>query len=97
MIGTLLGSQVLPIQLENASEMNAYFSHTIKTVEIKDEKSFYESLKKVRCLEPDFQRTSFLGLLEKIGKNFTSLAFTGKTWPQFYKEIKDDIHERTKY
>ncbi|MBF0406792.1 MAG: PocR ligand-binding domain-containing protein [Candidatus Riflebacteria bacterium] len=91
MIGTLLGSQILPQTYSGKSEISGAFGNLLESIGIKDNNYFYESIMKVKILEPDFQRISFMQLLNKIGENFVEMAFSEKTWPVFYKEIKDDL------
>ncbi len=92
MIGSLLGSQILPVRLSSEAERRAYSLHLITSLGIEDETAFLKSYDRVRYLEPDFGRVTFLDFLAHLGDHFTQLAFTGKSWPEFLKEIKKDLH-----
>ncbi len=99
MIGTLFGAQILPIRLSRKQEILEQFSDPAKAVGIQDMEEFCRSFDRVRNLEPDFQRISFLEFLQKIGENFISMALSGKSWPQFYREIRDELKilERSRF
>ncbi|MBF0547189.1 MAG: PocR ligand-binding domain-containing protein [Candidatus Riflebacteria bacterium] len=91
MIGTLFGAQILPQKFSSNVEITSFFENLIGMVRIKDRDSFCKSFLQVKSLEPDFQRINFLQFLTKIGENFVEMAFSDKTWPIFYRAIKDDI------
>lgn len=88
MVGTLLGSQILPQNITTRFEREVFFDHIISAVGIKDRDSFYQSFDKVRFLNPDFERVSFMQFLETLGDNFARMAFSGKTWPEFFREMQ---------
>ena len=91
MVGTLLGSQILPQQLSSRFETEVFFDHILAAVGIKDPENFYRSFQKVRYLRPDFQRETFMEFLEKLADNFARMAFSGKTWPEFFREMKKEF------
>lgn len=99
MIGTLFGAQILPIRLAKKPEILEQFRDPAQAVGIRDMEEFCRSFERVRNLEPDFQRISFLEFLQKIGENFISMALAGKSWPQFYREIKGELKilERSRF
>lgn len=91
MIGTLLGAQILPQKLLAHDELDGAFGGLAKGLGITDKQAFFESFKRVRFLQPDFQRISFLEFLRKLGENFTEMAFSDKPWPVFFREIREDL------
>lgn len=91
MVGTLLGSQILPQGLHTRFEREVFFDHIISAVGIKDRDAFYQTFDKVKYLNPDFERVSFMSFLETLGGNFSRLAFAGKTWPEFFREMQRDF------
>jgi hypothetical protein len=91
MIGTLLGSQILPTHDIKPSELESFFGHTAAALGLKDIDGFYKSFSKVRGMRPDFERVSFLDLLAKIGDAFTRIAFTEATWPIIYRDLARDL------
>ncbi len=88
MVGTLLGSQILPMRVNSKFELEAFFGHTLAALGIQDEDAFYRSFSRVKTMQPDFQRLSFMQFLQQIGDHFTNMAYTGKTWDEFFKEMK---------
>jgi len=91
MIGTMFGSQILPIKLPTRSDRENHFSGILSGLKIHDREGFFESLERVRHLEADFERVSFLQFLENLGENFIKMAFSGKTWRSFYWEMQRDF------
>ncbi|MFZ2958106.1 MAG: PocR ligand-binding domain-containing protein [Candidatus Ozemobacteraceae bacterium] len=91
MIGTIFGAQIMPRETSGQEELEKGFASVATSVGISDTGPFIRSFKKVRSLEPDFQRVSFLEFLRKLGENFSEMAFSEKTWPLFYRDIKDDL------
>lgn len=89
MIGTLLGSQILPVEKDRNFEPELLFSHTCEALQLKADARFYKSFVKARSLTPDFQRITFLQYLEEIAENFINMAFEGKSWEVFLKEIRE--------
>ena len=87
MIGTLLGSQILPQVMPHRIDLEPHFGGTCQAVQIKNSEAFYASFNKVRYLDPDFPRVSFLEFLEKIGEHFTEMAFSEKSWARFHHDI----------
>ncbi len=90
MVGTLLGSQILPIEKDRNFDLEALFGHTAAALNMKDTEEFYRSFSRVRTLKPDLQRITFLQYLEEIGQHFISMAFADKSWELFLKEIKTE-------
>lgn len=90
MIGTLFGSQVLPIRNEYGFDVKMFFEHTVLALQIKDVNSFYASFEKVKKFTPSLQRMTFLQYLTEIGQNFTEMAFANKSWEEFLKEVKTE-------
>jgi len=91
MVGTLLGSQILPMRLLNRFEQETFFSHTIAALGIKEENNFYKSFSRARTLLPDLQRISFLEFLQRMGENFSRIAFADMTWAKFYHDMKKEL------
>ncbi|RCK81746.1 MAG: hypothetical protein OZSIB_0880 [Candidatus Ozemobacter sibiricus] len=91
MVGTLLGSQILPQNLQTRFEREVFFDHIINAVGIKDREAFYQTFDKVRYLNPDFERVSFMSFLETLGENFSRMAFAGKSWPEFFREMQREF------
>ncbi|MBU1107484.1 MAG: PocR ligand-binding domain-containing protein [Candidatus Riflebacteria bacterium] len=90
MVGTLLGSQILPIEKDRNFDLEALFGHTTAALDMRNTDEFYKSFGKVRTLKPDLQRITFLQYLEDIGNHFISMAFADKSWDLFLKEIKTE-------
>ncbi|MGM0598510.1 MAG: PocR ligand-binding domain-containing protein [Candidatus Rifleibacteriota bacterium] len=90
MIGTLLGSQILPFEKSEHISLEALFGHTAVAVGLKDTEEFYKTFSRVRALRPDLQRITFLQYLEEIGEHFVSMAFADKSWEVFLKEVKSE-------
>jgi ligand-binding sensor protein len=90
MIGTLLGSQILPFEKSEHITLEALFGHTAIAVGLKDTEEFYKTFSRVRALRPDLQRITFLQYLEEIGKHFVSMAFADKSWEVFLKEVQTE-------
>ncbi|HNW36481.1 MAG TPA: PocR ligand-binding domain-containing protein [Candidatus Ozemobacteraceae bacterium] len=91
MVGTLLGSQILPMDLHSRSDFVMHFEHTIMALGLHDHETFYKSFACVRSFRPDFERVALLNYLDQIGKHFITMAFTGKTWAEAYREIQHDM------
>jgi len=91
MVGTLLGSQILPMDLRSRSDLAMHFEHTIMALGLHDHEAFYKSFERVRAFRPDFERVSLLNFLDQIGKHFISMAFTGKTWAVAYREMQNGL------
>jgi len=91
MVGTLLGSQILPMRMNDNSELDTFFGHTLLALGISDHESFYRSFSRVKAMDPDFQRISFMQFLEMIGHNFTQMAFAGEAWPQFLRRLRKEL------
>ncbi|MEW6712022.1 MAG: PocR ligand-binding domain-containing protein [Candidatus Riflebacteria bacterium] len=90
MVGTLLGSQILPLERDRNFSLEALFGHTAAAVGITRTEEFYKTFEKVRTLRPDLQRITFLQYLEEIGQNFISMAFADKNWDIFLKEMQTE-------
>ncbi|GAB4283311.1 MAG: hypothetical protein Kow0029_29400 [Candidatus Rifleibacteriota bacterium] len=88
MVGTLLGSQILPVERDQNFDLESLFGHTAAAVGLIDTKEFYKTFDRVKTLRPDLQRINFLKYLEEIGKHFINMAFADKSWEIFLKEIK---------
>lgn len=88
MVGTLLGSQILPLERDQSFSLEALFGHTAAAVGLTRTEEFYRTFDRVRTLRPDLQRITFLQYLEEIGENFISMAFADKTWEMFLKEMQ---------
>ncbi|PKL47167.1 MAG: hypothetical protein CVV42_13930 [Candidatus Riflebacteria bacterium HGW-Riflebacteria-2] len=88
MVGTLFGSQILPIEKDRNFDLEALFGHTAAALSMRDTEEFYKSFSRVKTLKPDLQRITFLQYLEEIGQHFISMAYAGKSWELFLKEIK---------
>ncbi|NCB38479.1 MAG: hypothetical protein EOM80_06880 [Erysipelotrichia bacterium] len=88
MVGTLLGSQILPVECDKTMDLESFFGHTAAAIDLKNTAEFYKSFSRVRTLKPDLQRITFLQYLEEIGHHFISMAFADKNWELFLKEIK---------
>ncbi|HEY9069058.1 MAG TPA: PocR ligand-binding domain-containing protein [Candidatus Ozemobacteraceae bacterium] len=91
MVGTLLGSQVLPMAVPTRSDLIMHFEHTIMALGLHDHENFYRSFGRVRNFNPDFERMAFLQFLENIGKHFISMAFAGKSWAEVCREMQRDV------
>jgi hypothetical protein len=89
MLGTLIGSQILPLDLPRRRDLVAHFEGTLKGLKIEQPGEFYHSFTQVRAIRPDFHRVSFLAFLDQLGENFIKMAFAEKTWGRFYKEMLD--------
>ncbi len=90
MVGTLLGSQIMPMEAMNQTDLEALFGHTAAAIGLRDQKEFYRSFSRVKSLRPDLQRLTFMQYLEEIGQHFISMAFADKTWDLFLKEIRSE-------
>ncbi len=90
MVGTLLGSQILPIEKDKNFDIEALFGHTCAALNLTNTDEFYRSFARVRTLKPDLQRITFLQYLEEIGRHFVSMAFADKSWELFLKEIQQE-------
>lgn len=88
MVGTLLGSQILPIERDPYFSLESLFGHTAMAVGLTNTEEFYKTFERVKTLRPDLQRINFLQYLEEIGEHFISMAFAEKTWDIFLKEMK---------
>lgn len=88
MVGTLFGSQVLPIRDEYGFDLETFFGHTVLALDIHDSEAFYKSFKNVRKFTPNIQRINFLQYLSEIGDNFTKMAFADKSWEEFLREMR---------
>jgi hypothetical protein len=88
MVGTLLGSQILPVYQDDNFDPDTFFGHTAAALGITNTSEFYKSFSKVRTLTADLQRITFMQYLEEIGENFISMAFANKDWEIFLHEIK---------
>ncbi|MDN5279268.1 MAG: hypothetical protein PWR01_3233 [Clostridiales bacterium] len=88
MVGTLLGSQILPFERDKNLSLEALFGHTAAAVGLTNTEEFYKTFDRVRTLKPDLQRITFLQYLEEIGEHFISMAFADKSWEIFLKEMK---------
>ena len=92
MVGTLLGSQILPMPGSTKAELEMLFGHIATAVGIADQEEFYQTFEKVRFLKPDFERTAFLEFIGKLGANFVKLALSDTSWAtiqkDFHKELK---------
>ncbi len=88
MVGTLLGSQILPVEPNKDIDLEALFGHTAAALNLKNTDEFYRSFSRVKSLKPDLQRLTFMQYLEEIGQHFISMAFAEKSWELFLKEIR---------
>lgn len=88
MIGTLFGSQVLPIRNEYGFDVETFFGHIALALQIQNHKTFYDSFDKVRKFTPNLQRMNFLQYLSEVGEHFTAMALANKSWDEFLKEMK---------
>lgn len=91
MIGTLIGSQILPLEFRQAGEIETQFAPIARGLGIRDLPFFVRSFHLVRHLDPDFERVSFLLFLEKLGEHFIEMAFSKKIWARFYREMTADF------
>ena len=91
MIGTLLGSQILPLDYLRAGEIETQFGPIARSLGVRDLPFFAQSFQRVRHLDPDFERVSFLLFLEKLGEHFIDMAFSHKIWARFYREMVADF------
>lgn len=88
MVGTLFGSQVLPIERDKNFDLESFFGHTAAALDMKNTEEFYKTFSRVKTLKPDLQRITFLQYLDEIGRHFISMAFADKSWELFLKEIQ---------
>lgn len=88
MIGTLLGSQILPIDKDRNFDIESLFGHTAAALQLTNTEEFFRSFSRVKTLKPDLQRINFMQYLEEIGRHFVSMAFAEKSWELFLKEIQ---------
>lgn len=88
MVGTLLGSQILPLERDRNFDLEALFGHTTAALGMSNTEEFYRSFAKVRSLKADMQRLNFMQYLSEIGEHFISMAFADKSWELFLKEIQ---------
>ncbi len=88
MVGTLLGSQILPIDKDRNFDVESLFGHTAAALQLTHTEDFYRSFARVKTLKPDLQRINFMQYLEEIGQHFVSMAFADKSWELFLKEIQ---------
>lgn len=93
MVGTLLGSQILPMELRARTDFVMNFEHTLLALGILDHEAFYKSFSCVRSFRPDFERVALLNFLENIGKHFISIAYAGKTWAEACREMCQGMPE----
>ena len=91
MVGTLLGSQLLPMDMRTRDELVMNFEHTLLALGIKDLEGFYRSFECVRTIRSDFERVSLLSFLDTVGKHFMSMAFAGKTWEEARRELSQEL------
>ena len=91
MVGTLLGTQIPPMRMNDRSDLDTFFGHTLAALDIRDQEGFYHSFSRVKAMDHDFQRISFMQFLEMIGHNFTQMAFAGETWPQFLARLREEL------
>lgn len=91
MIGTLLGSQILPVEMKGIDDLKAFFDHIVTALDLSRSESFFESFKTVRYLRPDFERIAFMEFLRKIADNFMRLAMAETTWPMISKELHREL------
>lgn len=91
MVGTLLGAQILPVDISRPGDRDALFGHTATALGISDQEHFYRSFQHVKMLKPDFQRVSFMEFLTKLGDNFLKLAMAETTWSMIYRDLHQDL------
>lgn len=91
MVGTLLGSQLLPMDMRSRSDLVMHFEHTLLALGITDHEAFYKSFDRVRIFRPDFERVALLSFLENIGKHFISMAYAGKSWAETFQEMRSEM------
>lgn len=97
MIGTLIGSQILPMAFPNPKDLETNFGAVVPALNIQDKHSFFLSFFQLRYLKPDLERVSFLDFLEKIGENFIQMALAGKKWSAFLREMKTEYPMAEKF
>ncbi len=90
MVGTLLGSQILPVKQEKNFDLESFFGHTAAALKLTNKADFYKSFDRVKTLSPDLERITFMQYLEEIGKNFVTLALAECSWEQFLEQVKSE-------
>ena len=98
MVGTLIGSQIIPVSDKNdISEFRKTFTLKAKELGLEETEEFNNSFDKVKTLDSNKQRPKFLFYLEEIAKNFVELAIADKPWNVLLKEIKANAPEFGKF
>ena len=98
MVGTLIGSQILPVSDKNSVEdFRERFKNKAKELGLEITEGFDKSFSKVKTLDSDKQRPKFLSYLEEIAQHFVELAVADKPWNVLLKEIKKKAPEFGKF
>jgi ligand-binding sensor protein len=98
MVGTLIGSQILPVSEGNTvSDFKERFIQKAKELGLEETEEFNKSFEKVKTLDSDKQRPKFLSYLEEIARHFVEIAIADKPWNVLLKEIKKKAPEFGKF
>lgn len=98
MVGTLIGSQILPVSKGNTvSEFRKNFVQKAKELGLEATEEFNNSFSKVKTLDSEKQRPKFLSYLEEIAQYFVEMAIADKPWNVLLKEIKKKAPEFGKF
>jgi ligand-binding sensor protein len=98
MVGTLIGSQILPVSEGNTvSEFRKNFVQKAKELGLEATEEFNNSFSKVKTLDSEKQRPKFLSYLEEIAQYFVEMAIADKPWNVLLKEIKKKAPEFGKF
>ena len=98
MVGTLIGSQILPISDEkDVSELKKKYIQKAKELGLEETEEFNKSFDKVKTLDSDKQRPKFLSYIEEIAQHFVEMAIADKPWNVLLKEIKKKAPEFGKF
>jgi ligand-binding sensor protein len=94
MVGTLIGSQILPVSEGNTvSDFKERFIQKAKELGLEETEEFNKSFEKVKTLDSDKQRPKFLSYLEEIARHFVEIAIAAKPWNVLLNEIKKKAPE----
>ena len=98
MVGTLIGSQILPVSdKQDVSELKKKYIQIAKELGLEDTEEFSKSFDKVKTLDSDKQRPKFLSYIEEIAQHFVEMAIADKPWNVLLKEIKKKAPEFGKF
>ena len=98
MVGTLMGSQILPVSDKNTvADFRKRFKEKAKELGLEETEDLKKSLEKVKTLDSDSQRPKFLFYLEEIAQHFVEMAVADKPWNVLLKEIKSKAPEFGKF